>query len=224
MISSKPQSRSLQLRDSKLSSMAAMRTFVLVLCLLTGSTIAFRRSSQPLPLTSLSKPNITHFLELLRNVTDTNATATSFLKTHQVGDWPVSPFRVSVGSHLVLRIELYGRKAPIPRFSPLMLDSLDNIIYQLDSAGRPSDLLGPAQFVSYNGLVRVKFGSNGPEDPKLTRLDASEVLSNVWDLTAKYGSREIGFAEIEDSRDGEMLALFVMRFPETRRVANVARV
>ena len=76
------------------------------------------------------------------------------------------------------------------------------------------DLIGPLEMVSYNGLVLVRFGANVAEEKRLTRLDASEILSNVWDLVAKYGPREIVLAAIEHKRDEEeLMGLFVMKFP-----------
>ena len=138
----------------------------------------------------------------------TNAT-----KSHALGDWPELPFDVSVGNNLILSIDLYGRKAKLPRFSTIILDSIESIIYNLDRAGRPMDLVGPLELVSYNGLVMVRFGANVAEEKRLTRLDASEVLSNVWDLVAQYGPREIVLAEIGRKRDEELMGLFVMEFP-----------
>ncbi|KAL8787250.1 MAG: hypothetical protein Q9195_007860 [Heterodermia aff. obscurata] len=134
-------------------------------------------------------------------------------KTHALGDWPDVPFEIQVGNNLILSIDLYGRKANVPRFSTIILDSIESIIYNLDKAGRPMDLIGPLELVSYNGLVMVKFGADVAEETRLTRLDASEVLSNVWDLVAKYGPREILMAEIEKRRDEELMGLFVMKFP-----------
>ena len=171
--------------------------------LLTGLVAA---STIPhLPAKIHPSPNANHSLStsLLANAT----------KHHALGDWPEVPFDVSVGNNLLLSIDLYGRKANVPRFSTIILDSIDSIIYNLDKAGRPMDLIGPLELVSYNGLVMAKFGADVAEGKVLTRLDASEVLSNVWDLVAKYGPREIVLAEIERKRSEELMGLFAMKFP-----------
>ena len=132
---------------------------------------------------------------------------------HAHGDWPSLPFDVPVGNNLILSIDLYGRKANVPRFSTIILDSIESIIYNLDRAGRPMDLVGTLELLSYNGLVMVRFGANVAEERRLTRMDASEVLSNVWDLVARYGPREVVMAEIGRKRDEELMGLFVMKFP-----------
>lgn len=148
-----------------------------------------------------------------------NATKSRILRA----EWPELPFKVPIGGHLTLNIDTYGRKASIPRFSTIILDSIESIIYNLDIAGRPLDLIAPLELASYNGLVKVKFGANGEEQSKLTRLDASEVLSNVWDLTAKYGPREIVLAEIEERSQEELIGLFVLVFPGPVLSAGAAK-
>ncbi|CAF9929000.1 MAG: hypothetical protein HETSPECPRED_007252 [Heterodermia speciosa] len=172
------------------------------LLVVSGATLTIPH----LPTIIHSFPSANHSLS-----TTLSANAT---KTHTLGDWPHLPFDVAVGNNLILSIDLYGRKANVPQFSTIILDSLESIIFNLDRAGRPMDLIGPLEMVSYNGLVLVRFGANVAEEKRLTRLDASEILSNVWDLVAKYGPREIVLAAIEHKRDEEeLMGLFVMKFP-----------
>ena len=184
-------------------SSSAMMYYLLYTLLLIGSVATFTIPHLSAAINPF--PNANHSLptSLSANVT----------KPHALGDWPELPFDVPVGNNIILSIDLYGRKANVPRFSTIILDSIESIIYNLDRAGRPMDLVGPLELVSYNGLVMFKFGANVASEKRLTRLDASEILSNVWDLVAKYGPREIVLAEIERKRDEELMGLFVMQFP-----------
>lgn len=175
--------------------------------LLTGSVATFTIPHLPAIIDPF--PDANHSLSTSLSASQlANAT-----KPRPIGDWPDLPFDVPVGNNLILSIDLYGRKANVPRFSTIILDSIESIIYNLDKAGRPMDLIGPLEMVSYNGLVMIRFGANVAEERRLTRLDASEVLSNVWDLVAKYGPREILLAEIEKKREEDLMGLFVMKFP-----------
>ena len=177
--------------------------FLLYMLLLTGSSATFTIPRLPAAIHHSATANHSLSNSLLANVT----------KPHALHDWPERPFDVPVGRNLILSIDIYGRKANIPRFSTIILDSIESIIYNFDKAGRPMDLVGPLELVSYNGLVMIKFGANGAEEKRLTRLDVSEILSNVWDLVAEYGPREILLAEIERKRDEDLMGLFVMEFP-----------
>lgn len=135
------------------------------------------------------------------------------------GDWPALPFRPPIGE-LALDIDVYGLKANVPRFSTIILDSIENIIHKLDSGGRPLDPIGlpdgpeeQREIISYNGLVRVNFGCIEPEGRPLTRLEGSEILANIWDLTVKYGPREIVLANIEELITERLIGLFRLWFP-----------
>ena len=160
--------------------------------------------------------------QALRNSSILTISTTNSTKTHRLGEWPDLPFRVQIGTHLSLNIDGYGRAANIPRPSTLILDSIDNIIYNLDSAGRPYDIIGQLALFSYNGLVKVAFGSEEPEQ-KFTRLDASEVLEAVRELTERFEPREILMADIEDSTEYKLLSLFTLQFPGPVKVKSTAK-
>ena len=182
-----------------------MKTSLCTSVLLIASAATFSIPRKPVLFPSLPSANLSDFPASLANI---NAT-----KGHRLGDWPDLPYRIRIGSFLSLSIDAYGRKAPIPRASTLMLDSINSIIHRLDSAGRPLDLIGShLELVSYNGLVRVNIGSDQPKQ-RLTRLDASEVLEAVWEMTQQFGPREILLAEIEETIEYELMALFKMEFP-----------
>ena len=187
---------------------------ILSLPLLLVSTVALRLPLHIPSLTTEPQTNISQSITSSNTTTTTNTTHTHTPKIYQLSAWPPLPFHPKIGSNLILKIDTYGKVASIPYRSTIILDSIDNIIYRLDSVGFPSDIIGPTSILSYNGLVRVNFGGN-TEHPQegLTRLDASEVLANVWDFTTKYGPREILLAEIEEVEGGELKGLFRMEFP-----------
>ena len=121
-----------------------------------------------------------------------------------------------------MNIDGYGRTVPNPRAKALILASLRDVIYRLDSGGKPLDLIGQLEIVSYNTLVRVRFGSTNPREQRLTRLDASEVLEAIYDLSVAFGPVEIVLAEIEETEEWELMSLFEMSFPGPVMRASVA--
>ena len=177
-------------------------------------TLAAAISAPVKPPSIISQPsaNSSHFTASLFNATN----------GHRLGKWPDLPYRTPVGAHLSMNIDGYGRTIPQPRAKALILASLRDVIQRLDSEGGPLDLIGQLEIMSYNTLVRVRFGSTNPREQRLTRLDASEVLEAIYDLSVAFGPVEIVLAEIEETEEWELMSLFEMIFPGPVTRASVA--